>query len=90
MSPGPGTPALTGATRTCDQESVPGSGGRRQHHHTVISEARERITIRELQQKQKMGVSIVVDMLQDLILQDCSKDCTTLVHLPELAWKKCK
>ena len=28
--------------------------------------------------------------IQDLILQDCSKDCTTLVHLPELAWKKCK
>ena len=27
---------------------------------------------------------------QDLILQDCSKYCTTLVHLPELAWKKCK
>ena len=27
---------------------------------------------------------------RDLILQDCSKDCTTLVHLPELAWKKCK
>ena len=35
----------------------------------------------------KLKCHIVV---QDLVLQDCSKHCTTLVHLPELAWKKCK
>ena len=32
----------------------------------------------------------IVAGIPDEKLKDCSKHCTTLVHLPELAWKKCK